>query len=85
MREILKRTMYEDRKTVGELIATGQERGEIKPSLKKEKASMQFLQTIMGTVLIWSLHETPSLSTWIEDSFQHFWRSIAVSGREQKP
>lgn len=85
VREILKRTMHEGRKTVGELIFAGQERGEIKLSLRKEKASMQFLQSIMGTVLIWSLHETPSLNAWMEDSFQHFWRSIAVSSGEQKP
>jgi len=39
----------------------------------------------MGTVLFWSLHEEPPLDVWIEDSFQHFWRGIAVSGQEQKP
>jgi hypothetical protein len=39
---------------------------------------------VMGTVLIWSLHETPSLGSLIEDSFQHFWRSIAVSSTEQE-
>ncbi len=85
VREIVKRTMHEGRKTVGELISAGQERGEINPKLKKEKAAMQFLQAIMGTVLIWSLHETPALNTWVEDSFQHFWRSISVSGGEQEP
>jgi hypothetical protein len=37
----------------------------------------------MGTVLFWSLHEKPPLKTWIEDSFQHFWRSIAVSGKKK--
>ena len=84
VREILKRTMHEGRKTVGELISAGQERGEIKPNLRKEKAAMQFLQSIIGTVLIWSLHETPALNSWIEDSFQHFWRSISVSNGEQE-
>ena len=84
VREILKRTLHEGRKTVGELISAGQERGEIKRNLKKEKIAMQFLQSIMGTVLIWSLHEIPTLNTWIEDSFEHFWRSISVSGGEQE-
>jgi AcrR family transcriptional regulator len=85
VREILKRTMHEGRKTIGELISAGQERGEINPNLKKEKAAMQFLQSVLGTILIWSLHESPVLNTWIEDSFQHYWRSIAVSGGEQEP
>lgn len=83
IREIPKRTMHEGRKTIGELISAGQERGEIRPELKKEKAAMQFLQSVLGTVLIWSLHESPALNTWIEDSFQHYWRSISVSGGEQ--
>jgi hypothetical protein len=39
----------------------------------------------LGTFLLWSLHEKPSLETWIEDTFQHFWRSIAVSSDEQEP
>ena len=85
VREIVKRTMHEGRKTIGELISAGQERGNVDPDLKKEKAAMQFLQAILGTLLIWSLHETPALSTWIDESFQHFWRSISVSSREQEP
>lgn len=84
VREIVKRTMLDGRNVVGELIVAGQNSGEIRPNLKKEKAAMQFLQAVMGTVLIWSLHESPALSVLIEDSFQHFWRSIAVSGVEQE-
>jgi len=38
--------------------------------------AIQVLQAFMGTVLFWSLHEQPRLKVWIEDSFQHFWRSI---------
>jgi AcrR family transcriptional regulator len=82
IRGILKRTMHEGRKTVGEMILAGQQSGEIKPHLKKEKVSMQFVQSVMGTVLLWSLHESPPLNTWIEDSFQHFWRSISVKDGE---
>ena len=85
VREILKRNMLEGRKTVGEMILLGQQRGEIRSGLKPAKVSMQFLQSVMGTVLIWSLHETPSLSSLIDDSFEHFWRSISVSNREQEP
>jgi AcrR family transcriptional regulator len=85
VREIVKRTMHEGRKTIGELISAGQERGNVDPDLKREKAAMQFLQAVLGTLLIWSLHETPALNTWIDESFQHFWRSISVSSREQEP
>ena len=85
VREILKRNMREGRKTIGEVIAAGQQRGEIDPKLNKAKVAMQFFQAFMGTLLLWSLHEKPALEAWIEDSFQHFWRSIAISGKEQEP
>jgi AcrR family transcriptional regulator len=85
VREILKRTMLEGRKTVGEILAMGQERGQVDPKLKQGKLAMQFFQSVMGTVLMWSLHESPALDGWIDDSFQHFWRAVAVSGEEQEP
>ena len=85
VRQILKRNMLEGRKAIGGLIAEGQRRGEIDPSLKPAKVALQLLQGNLGTFLLWSLHEKPSLETWIEDTFQHFWRSIAVSSDEQEP
>jgi AcrR family transcriptional regulator len=83
VREILKRNMQEGRKAIGRLIAEGQKRGEIDPRLKPAKVAPQFLQACLGSVLLWSLHEEPALGTWIEDSFQHFWRSIASSPKKK--
>jgi AcrR family transcriptional regulator len=83
VREIIELNMQKGRKMIAEIISAGQLSGEIDPHLKKEKIAIQVLQTFMGTVLFWSLHEQPPLAGWIEDSFQHFWRAIAVSGKEQ--
>ncbi|MGC1462976.1 MAG: TetR/AcrR family transcriptional regulator [Terracidiphilus sp.] len=83
VREILKRNMQEGRKAIGRLIAEGQRRGEIDPRLKPAKVAPQFLQTCIGSVLLWSLHEKPALGVWIDDSFQHFWRSIANSRKKK--
>jgi AcrR family transcriptional regulator len=82
VRKIIEHNMQRGRKLIAEVVAAGQQRGEIDPILKKEKVAIQVLQTFMGTVLFWSLHEKPPLSVRIEDSFQNFWRSIAVSGKE---
>jgi hypothetical protein len=82
VRGIIRREMSKGRKMIAEIMAAGQKRGEINPGLKKEKVAIQLLQTAMGTVLFWSLHEEPALNVWMEDSFQHFWRAIAVSGKE---
>jgi AcrR family transcriptional regulator len=82
VRQIIARNMQKGRKMGAEIVAAGQERGEINPRLKSDKVAMQMLQTIMGTVLFWSLHEEPALKVWMENSFQHFWRAIAVTGEE---
>lgn len=82
VRALIKRNMCEGRKVLARIVAAGQRRGEVNPRLKKERVAIQGLQAVMGTVLLWSLHEEPPLGAWIEDSFQHFWRAIAVSGKE---
>jgi AcrR family transcriptional regulator len=84
VREILKRKMVEGRKAIAEVVRIGQERGEINPLLKREAVAMQLLQMMLGTVLLWSLHEKPALSHWIENSFDHAWRAIAAPGKQQQ-
>jgi AcrR family transcriptional regulator len=82
VRNLIRRAMAEGRGVVSQIVAAGQARGEIDPRLKRERVATQLLQTIMGTVLLWSLHGDPPLKAWIEDSFRHFWRSIAFSGKK---
>ena len=82
VRGIIRRAMAKGRKMVAEMIAAGQNRGEIEPGLKRAKLAIQLLQTFMGTVLFWSLHEEPALNVWMEDSYRHFWRAVAVSGKK---
>jgi AcrR family transcriptional regulator len=83
VRDIVKRNMREGRKTIAGVVAAGQQRGEIDPCLKKEKVAMQLLQAMMGTVLLWSLHEKPGLAAWMENTLQHTWRSIAAPGKKR--
>ena len=85
VRAIIERNMKEGRRIIAHMIAAGQKRCEINPRLKKEKVAIQVLQSFMGTVLLWSLHEDPPLAKWMEDSFQQFWSGVALSGQEQKP
>jgi AcrR family transcriptional regulator len=79
VRGLVDRNMSEGRKMIAQIVATGQECGEIDPRLKKEKVALQLQQAFMGTLLLWSLQGQPALATWIEESFQHFWRGIAIS------
>ena len=80
VRSLVDRNLCEGRKLVAQIVATGQNRGEIDSRLKKGKVALQFQQAVMGTLLLWSLQGQPALEAWIEESFQHFWRAIAISG-----
>ena len=80
VRKLIDRNMSEGRKMTAHVVSNGQERGEIDSRLKKEKVALQLQQAFMGTLLLWSLHGEPALETRLEESFQHFWRAIAISG-----
>jgi AcrR family transcriptional regulator len=84
VRTILEHNIQAGLKMIAEVVAAGQERGEIDSRLKKELVARQLLQTCMGTILLWSLTGEPALNLRIEDSFQQFWRAIVLSGQEQK-
>ena len=84
VRGIVAEHMRQGRAQIAEMVAVGQERGEIAAHLKKEKVAMHLLQTCMGTVLLWSLDGKSSLKSRMEASYQHFWRAIAATRRERK-
>jgi len=84
VRGLIEYQMSEGRRIIAGIVAEGQKRGEIDARLDKDAVALQVQQALLGTVLLWSLHEKPELAAWIENSFQHFWRAIANAGREQK-
>jgi AcrR family transcriptional regulator len=84
VRGLIDRNMREGRKMVAQVVAAGQKRGEIDSRLRKEKVALQLQQAALGTLLLWSLAGQPALDIRIEESFQHFWRAIAISSQESK-
>jgi len=80
VRNTIERQLSMGRKMIAQIVASGQERGEIDSRLKKEKVALQLQEVLLGTVVMWSLKGEPGFKTWVEESFQHFWRSVAVSG-----
>jgi AcrR family transcriptional regulator len=82
VRATIARNMQEGRRMIAEVVEAGQIRGEIDPRLNKDRVALQLQQSIMGTVIFWSLHGEPALDHCMEDSFQHFWRAIAVSSKK---
>lgn len=82
LRAIIAGFMQEGRSIISQVVVAGQERGEIDPRLKPEQVALQLQQTFMGTMLLWSLRGGPELRVCIENSFKHFWRAVAVSGKK---
>lgn len=78
IRKYTGRAMREGRQMLGEIVAIGQKRGEIDPKLRKEQWALVFQESLLGTVLLWSLGSEFSLQTSVESTFQVFWRSICV-------
>ncbi len=69
VRTIIVGNMLEGHKMIAEVVAAGQKRGEIDPRLKKEKVATQLLQAVMGTVLLWSLMESPRSKYGLKTAF----------------
>jgi len=82
VRQQLAQNMLAGRQMVAEIVAIGQIRGEIDPKLRKEQVALMVQQTLIGTMLLWSLRGEPSLQSTIEQSFQHFWRAVGITNRE---
>jgi AcrR family transcriptional regulator len=85
VRAVIERQMREGRRMIAAIIAAGQERGEIEAGIDREKAAVHFLQSCMGTVLLWSLDGEGKLKTRIEQSFHNFWRAVALTAQKQEP
>ena len=82
VRGLIEEQMVRGRALVAELVEEGQKRGEIAKQLKRDDVAMQLQQSMMGTILLWSLHGKPSLRTSVEKTFEHFWRAVAVRQEE---
>jgi AcrR family transcriptional regulator len=60
-----------------EMIAMGQERGEIRSDLPPLEIAQVFRQAIFGTLLIWSLYADGSLLSRMDSAFEVIWKGLA--------
>jgi AcrR family transcriptional regulator len=59
-----------------EMIALGQERGEIRCDMPPLEIAQVFRQTIFGTLLIWSLYADSSLLSRMDSAFEVLWKGL---------
>src|SRR5262245_27756424 len=70
--------LAEGRRMVAKILDLGQQRGEVNRGMKPEQLARQCQQSVIGTLLFWSLRGDDKLETRLEESFQHFWRAISL-------
>jgi len=80
VRNLVENEFLKGRETLAAIIREGQGRGEIDLRRNPDDMALQLQQSMMGTVLLWSLHGGPELTRWAQKTFDHFWRSVAVRG-----
>lgn len=60
-----------------EMVALGQERGEIRNDLPPVEIAQVFRQMIFGTLLIWSLYGDASLQSRLDSAFEIIWSGLS--------
>jgi AcrR family transcriptional regulator len=66
-----------------QMVEIGQERGEIRKDLSATEIAHVFRQTILGTLLIWSVTGDASLRERIDSALQMIWTGIAPKDSAQ--
>ena len=84
VRGVVENRLAEGRKLIAQIVAAGQERGEIDALLNKDRVAMHLQETLLGTIVMWSLKGEPGFEMWVEESFQHFWGAIATRSQKQE-
>jgi len=78
VREITSQGMVNGRKKLSAIVASGQERGEIRSDRKPEAVALAFQQALFGTLSVWAVQRKGRLSSWLDVCFENFWASIAA-------
>lgn len=76
VRDLVVETMSEARGILADVLRLGQERGEIRSDLNPQDMAWTFQQSVLGTVLLWSVHPPSSLHKRLETTFAIFWAGV---------
>jgi AcrR family transcriptional regulator len=76
VREMLVETMGRARGILADVLRLGQERGEVRRDLNPQDMAWTFQQSVLGTVLLWSVHPPSNLHKRLETTFEIFWAGV---------
>ena len=77
-RPLIAQKLSEGRRLLGELVAMGQRRREIRGELRRGAWARHIQQLFFGGLVLWTLHPGTKLTQWIEPAFESLWRSVGT-------
>ena len=83
VRDLMSANLGRGRELLAELMALGQQRGEIRRDLSAANLARLFQQAQFGMMMLWTLHPPAPLDPWVEQTFGLFWSGISAE-REMK-
>jgi AcrR family transcriptional regulator len=83
-REQIARDFEEDRRILSELMAAGQDRGELRDDLTSEQLALQFQRVFFGTTVLWSINPLRPLPDCLKEAASVLWSGIRASKASQK-
>jgi len=83
VRAIVEGRLSEGRGWIAQIVAAGQERGEIRAHLSKDEVALHLQEALLGAAVLWSLKGEPDFAARVENSFRHFWAAIATTSEKQ--
>lgn len=76
IRKLLVSTLARGRHHLEKILALGQERGEVRRDLPVSAMARNFQQSVIGTLMLWSLDPPSNLSRRIDSTFEIYWSAI---------
>ena len=89
--KVMRRNLARGRRLLAQVVAEGQRRGEIRLDIKPAELARLFQQTFFGALLLWALHPSFQLQTWLDTTLDLFWSGIAprpgqeIKSAEKRP
>jgi len=77
VRESMRTNQARGHKLLTEFVQIGQERGELRNDLPAGDIAHVFRQTVLGTLLVWSLYGDDSLATRIGTALDVLWQGLS--------
>ncbi len=79
VRQMMRETHARATQLLAGIISVGQQRGEINRQLDPVEVAQTFRQSLLGTMLIWSLFGDGSLASRLQTVLDIFWTGLAAS------